>query len=237
MAEEISIFSQNCRGGLSVATKRRDLFQYVRSKKFNIICLQDTHINPKLDAFIKSEWGYEAYFSSYTTNSRGVMVLLNNTFEHKVNRVKQDRNGNFLILDLNIDGKNITLVTLYGPNEDNPKFYENIKRNVTEFGNDEVIMCGDWNLCLDVEKDCENYLHINNPRARNVVLKLLNENEFKDPWRIMNENVKKFTWRRLNPTRKQSRLDFFLVHDSIYPYVRMQKSLLGGIELIIHQLY
>ena len=72
-----------------------------------------------------------------------------------------------------------------------------------------MIMCGDWNLCLDVRKDCENYLHINNPRARNVVLHLLNENKFKDPWRIINENVKKFTWRRLNPTRKQSRLDFF----------------------------
>ena len=24
-------------------------------------------------------------------------------------------------------------------------------------------MCGDWNLCQDAEKDCENYLHVNNP--------------------------------------------------------------------------
>ena len=83
MAEELSIFSQNCRGGLSVATKRRDLFQYVRSKKFNIVCLQDTHINPKLESFIKSEWGFDAYFSSYTTNSRGVMILINNNLEKK----------------------------------------------------------------------------------------------------------------------------------------------------------
>ena len=104
MADEKTIFSQNCRGGLSVATKRRDLFQYVRSKKFDIICLQETHINPKLDSFIKSEWGFEANFSSYTTNSRGVMVLINN----------------------NIEGKQITLVNLYGPNDDKPEFYENI---------------------------------------------------------------------------------------------------------------
>ena len=219
MVEELTIFSQNCRGGLSVAAKRRDLFQYVRSKHFDIICLQDTHINPKLDSFIKSEWGFEAYFSSYTTNSRGVMVLLNNTFEHKVNRVKTDKNGNFIILELNIDGKNITLVNLYGPNEDKPEFYENIKMKLADFENEEVIMCGDWNLCLDAEKDCENYLHINNPRARNIVLNLLDENGFKDPWRIMNENVRKYTWRRLNPTRKQSRLDFFLVHESIFQFV------------------
>ena len=55
------------------------------SKHFDIICLQDTHINPKLDSFIKSEWGFEAYFSSYTTNSRGVMVLFNNILGEKRN--------------------------------------------------------------------------------------------------------------------------------------------------------
>ena len=76
MAENLTIFSQNCRGGLSVASKRRDLFQYVRSKQYNIICLQDTHVNKNLESFIKAEWGYEAYFSSYTTNSRGVMTLI-----------------------------------------------------------------------------------------------------------------------------------------------------------------
>ena len=88
MAEELTIFSQNCRGSLSVATKRRDLFQYVRSRKFNIVCLQDTHVYPKLDSFIKAEWGFDAYFSSYTTYSRGVMILINNNFVQKVNRVK-----------------------------------------------------------------------------------------------------------------------------------------------------
>ena len=95
--------------------------------------MQDTHINPKSDSFIKSEWGFEAYFNSYTTNSRGVMVLFNITFEHKVNRVKTDKNGNFIILELNIDGKNITLVNLYGPNEDKPEFYENIKIKLADF--------------------------------------------------------------------------------------------------------
>lgn len=219
MTEELSIFSQNCRGGLSVATKRRDLFHYVRSKKFNIVCLQDTHISPNLETFIKSEWGFEAYFSSYTTNSRGVMILINNNFEQKVNRIKTDKNGNFIILDMTIEGKKITLVCLYGPNEDNPHFYENIIQKVVEFDNEEVIMCGDWNLVLNPDKDYENYLHINNPRAREAVLNLLHNDNFKDPWRIMNEEVRKYTWRRLHPIKKQSRLDFFLVHDTIFQYV------------------
>ena len=107
--------------------KRRDLFHYVRNKKYNIICLQDVHINAQLEPFIKSEWGYEVFFSSFTNSSRGVMILMNNNFEYKVERVKTDKNGNYIILDIIIQGKRITLVNLYGPNQDNPNFYTNIK--------------------------------------------------------------------------------------------------------------
>ena len=57
MAEKLTIYSQNCRVGLSVVSKRRDLFQYERAKKYNIICLQDGHINDNLESFIKAEWG------------------------------------------------------------------------------------------------------------------------------------------------------------------------------------
>ena len=69
--DQVTIFSQNYRGGLSIAAKRRDLFQFVRVKKYNIICLQDVHINSKLEPFIKAEWGNDIFFSSYTTTSRG----------------------------------------------------------------------------------------------------------------------------------------------------------------------
>ena len=87
MDDQVTIFSQNCQG-LSLVTKRRDLFQYVRAKKYNIICLQDVHINPSLESFVRAEWGFNAYFSSYTSNSRGVMTLINNNFEQKVERLK-----------------------------------------------------------------------------------------------------------------------------------------------------
>ena len=33
------------------------------------------------------------------------MVLLNNNFEYKVDKVISDTNGNFIILDINLEGK------------------------------------------------------------------------------------------------------------------------------------
>lgn len=130
------------------------------------------------------------------------MVLINNNFEQKVERVKTDKNGNFIILDMKIQNKKITLVNWYGPNEDNVQFYDNLTKNVAEFENENVIMYGDWNLVLNADIDSSNYLHINNPKARQFVLNFIEEDNFLDAWRIMNEESRKYTWRRLNPVKK-----------------------------------
>ena len=67
---------------------------------------------------------------------------------------------------MTIEGKEITLVNLYGTNEDRPQSYEILKQKIDEFETEQVIICGDWNFILDPEMDSFNYLHVNNPRAR-----------------------------------------------------------------------
>ena len=39
-------------------------------------------------------------------------------------------------------------------------------------------MCGDWNLVINPDLDTNNYLQINNPRARQEVLNLIEEEGF-----------------------------------------------------------
>jgi hypothetical protein len=70
---------------------------------------------------------------------------------------RKETNGNYLVLDINVDKINFTLVSIYGPNEDNPQFYENIMSIVEEFGNENFIICGDFNLVLCPELDYCNY--------------------------------------------------------------------------------
>ena len=71
-------------------------------------------------------------------------------------------------------------------------FYENLNRNIVYFENENIIVCGDWHLILDTEKDCDNYLLVNNPKARRVVLTLVEEENFIDVWRLMNEDTRKY---------------------------------------------
>ena len=113
------------------------------------------------------------------------------------------------MLEITVRGKKITLGNLYGPNEDRPQFYSNIKQKIEELDNEMAIICGDWNLILDPELDCENYKHVNNPKARTVVKDLLDELEIMDSYRLINEEKKGFTWRKLNPEKKTSQTGFF----------------------------
>lgn len=219
MSDLIYVYSQNCRG-INNLQKRRDLFQHIRTKKYNLICLQDVHIESKLESYIRSEWGYtHLYLSAYSNNSRGVMILINNNFQCQVGRVLLDPNGNFVILELNIQGENLTLASIYGPNEDKPTFYTTLKQNILDFNNEKVIICGDWNLVIDPDMDTENYRNINNPRARTIVLNFIEQDNYIDIWRTLYDTKRAFTWRRLNPERKQARLDYFLISEDIFQFV------------------
>ena len=172
-----------------------------------------------MESYVRNEWGYRIFMAGLTSNKRGVMILLNNNFQHDIGRTVTDPNGNFLILEITIKGKKITLVNIYGPNEDCPQFYYNIKQKVEEFDNDMTIICGDWNLILDPDLDCENYKHINNPKARGAVKELLDDFDFMDAYRLINDDKRGFTWRKLNPEKKQARLDYFLINFDIFVHL------------------
>lgn len=148
----IKISSSNVRG-LHDSQKRKDLFHFLRSQNFQICCLQGTHFTEALEPYIRAEWGGQVVFSSYTSNAKGVCILFNNNFEYKVLKSKSDGEGNFIVIDLEIEAKRTTLINLYGPNEDSPQFYMKIADVIEEIGNESCILCGDFNLVQDQNLD------------------------------------------------------------------------------------
>ena len=160
----LSIASLNAQG-LGETKKRRDVMNYLRNRKHDIYFLQDTHWVSKLEPYIASEWGYTCFFASFSSNSRGVAILFNNTFEFKVLDVIKGEDGNFLFVHIQVKGREILLINIYGPNRDNPNFYKQIQRKIELINPKMIILGGDGNLVLDPKKDYDNYRHINNPNA------------------------------------------------------------------------
>ena len=214
--DKISICSVNCQG-LGNPSKRREVFNYLRNKSYSLLCLQDTHFTKNMENIIRAEWGYKAVFSSFSSQSRGVAILFNNNFEFSIFNSYIDNSGNYIVLDIEIDKHRITLVSLYGPNSDDPNFYDKLHKLILQQGNRDILLVGDWNLLLDPNTDGKNYKHINNPNARQRVLKLITELNLYDVWRDENGDKRMYTWRRkLKPGCVQmGRLDFFLVSESL----------------------
>ena len=52
--------------------------------------------------------------------------MFNNNFEFHIHKIIKDENGNTLMIDITIEGKRLTLINIYGPNIDNPDFYNEI---------------------------------------------------------------------------------------------------------------
>jgi len=223
---EVKIISMNCHG-LADKRKRFDVLNYLKAKDAMIYCLQDTHLVKDFDYSIEMEWSRHCLFSYLNSQSRGVTILFNNKFDYTIHDVKTDSNGNYVVIDITFNDKRFTLCSIYGPNNDSPDFYYNIKKIIQSYGNANYILCGDWNMVIDPKLDTYNYLHINNPKARKVMLEIIKDDlGLIDPWRSYNENVKRFTWRQPNPL-KQSRLDFFLVSEELMNFIENSEILPG----------
>ena len=215
----ISTFNVN---SIGKNPKRQQIFNFLSTKKSDIFVLVDTRISKDLEDTVKQEWGSSAYFSCLNSQARGVAILFKKFVCVEVLKEKNDPSGNILFLLLNFDSKKILLTAIYGPNEDNPQFYkEKVFNLIDEWDPDFAIYAGDWNLVLNQNLDTKNYLHKNNLRARSELKNKMEYFSLIDVWRELNPSAKKYTWTgKASRPYKFSRLDFFLISNSLFPFIK-----------------
>ena len=175
----VHIKSQNVRG-LKDNLKRRKIFHSYQISKYNIFLLQETHSDSICEQQWKNEWGGEIFFSHGTTNSRGVCILLKNTFSRTIYSCKSDNNGRFLILDIEINNLRFLICSIYGPNRDEPEFFLNFIESVESFDTGNHVIAGDWNFVLDIDKDKKGGAPQTHTLSRDIVLAWMEESNLVD---------------------------------------------------------
>ena len=209
IGESISIISFNCQG-IRNKGKRYDVINYLQNTGAKIICLQDTHLIQTDMATLKNDWNGNIYLNGSKTNARGVAILISNSLEYKITHTEMDAVGNMLLLDITVCNIKIRLLNIYGPNTDDPNFFVEMEKYLSKHDQSYIIWCGDFNLTLNPKLDSYNYVTINNPRSRTILLDIINRLNLADAYQYFHPISKCFTWRRRNPL-KQSRLDYFLI--------------------------
>ena len=81
-------------------------------------------------------------------------------------------------------------------------------------------MAGDFNFVMDQKLDTINYKNLNNPKSRMELIQLMENENLCDIFRFLNPDKMKYTWRKKKPI-KQSRLDYFLISESLVPSIQV----------------
>ena len=92
-ASNFKILSYNC-NSIGKNPKRGQVFHFLKKKKADILILVDTRLSKEVENQVKAEWGGFAFFSSYSSQSRGIAVLFSCDFPGKVLDTFADLAGN-----------------------------------------------------------------------------------------------------------------------------------------------
>jgi hypothetical protein len=81
---------------------------------------------------------------------------------------RDDPEENYLLLRIQLQGKTFIIGSLYGPNSNNPAFFDNLKRDLNQLGNFPIVLAGDWNCTYSTSPLNENIDSMNMRTVPNV---------------------------------------------------------------------
>jgi exonuclease III len=160
-------------------------------------------------------------FYNSTKNKRGVAILIKNSIQYEILEQKNSDCENILLLKVKIKNSEIILICIYGPNGSDMEFFNTINEYLLGCNNVPVLMGGDWNCTGSCDIGAENIDCLNMARPPNITnsrrLSVIREDfDLSDPYRYLYPDAAEFTYiPRAAGKKNRSRLDFFLVSDSL----------------------
>lgn len=211
--DDLKVVSFNV-NGLNVPTKRRAIYDQLRSSKADICLLQETHCVSSLESIWATEWGGRVMFSNRSSSSRGVAILFASDFLPPVQKVFQDPNGRFILIDIVLHAEIYTVGCFYAPTQDKPQdqaaFMDSVEAALDSMTNINLILGGDFNCILDpaIDKNSTSQLPATTDLYRSRLKTFIEDRNLNDLFRIRFPSKKAFTFRRGSYA---SRLDLILL--------------------------
>lgn len=176
---EIKITSWNVRG-LNKIVKLKQVLHRIRLLKSKIIFLQETHLTDV--SAVKKRWSGQVYSASFNSHARGVIILIDRSIPFRLNHEETDPAGRYIILQGTILASQITLVNVYGPNEDNSIFYRDLFLTLSSTPG-QLIIGGDYNCVLDPVNDRTSGTDTSHMQARKVIHEYIADLNLTEVWR------------------------------------------------------
>ena len=92
----------------------------------DIIFLQQTHLKNDSHARLRCRWIQHIYHSKFSVKARGTAILICSGVPFKHLSTIVDRDRRYVIVVGEIHSTPITLLNVYGPNNDDPEFFRKV---------------------------------------------------------------------------------------------------------------
>ena len=189
---DLKIVSLNVRG-LRSRDKRLKIFEWIKMKhKADIVCLQETHSTLLDEKLWADEWGGEIHFSHGDANARGVCIMTR--LSSTLNDIKTDTNGRYVMIDVTLSEKSISILNLYAPNHDDPNFIIECINVLEEHTNADKIMVGDFNCVISNSLDKKGGNIHSNRNMQTTLASYLEDHDMIDIWRQHHPDKKSYTF-------------------------------------------
>ena len=216
-ASKLTIINVNPTG-LGNMQKLTGLLLHLESWHPDVICLSDTRFNEDSEKKVMNLINFDCFFNSFNSQSRGVAILIKKSTPISVIGTDKDNDGNFIALKCLYESKEFIISCVYGPNRDEPIFFDTIFEKLSESNTPHQIICGDFNVTIDHTLDNMNYVEPRSTRSRKKLNELMETHHFLDSYRQLNGNNKMYTWSKING-RQKARLDLSLITQGLRPFI------------------
>jgi hypothetical protein len=133
--------------------------------------------------------------------------MLKNSFQYTLHIETRDPK------DVSTQKQRLSLVALYGPNED--CLFESVNSKLVSLSNPSIIIGGHLNVVQDFSFDTDDYLHKNNLKYHDTILEISSYLDLINVCRNMHTEERRFTWHGPN-----SRLDYFLISSDLEGFIK-----------------
>uniref|UniRef100_A0A3B5QWP6 exodeoxyribonuclease III n=1 Tax=Xiphophorus maculatus TaxID=8083 RepID=A0A3B5QWP6_XIPMA len=212
------------------AIKRKAILNSLKKDRNQVAFLQETHLTDEEHKKYLREWVGQVYFSSYSTNKRGVIILIHKNLPFTVSDTFKDSEGRIILIKGILYGERFLLGSVYGPNINDEDFFAVLLSQIAEMDCPNILIGGDFNcsLCPHMDRCPPQNTQSKISRA---VKNILEELDLMDTWRHFNLSIKSFTFHSL-PHSTLTRIDYLCMSNHLVHFV--EETEMGTISLSDH---
>uniref|UniRef100_A0A5F8HJH4 RNA-directed DNA polymerase n=1 Tax=Monodelphis domestica TaxID=13616 RepID=A0A5F8HJH4_MONDO len=108
--------------GMNSPIKCRQIAEWIRIQNPTICCLQETHMRRVDTHKVRIKGWSKTFWASTDRKKAGVLIMISDKANAKIDLIKRDREGNYILLKGTLDNEEISLINMYAPNNIAPKF-------------------------------------------------------------------------------------------------------------------